>query len=426
MRKFVLFLFLGLLFACKREDETIPEVSIIRLNPAGILQFGDTLWVEVRGESLDNFGLQEVTVQLFDLNQKVWLRSAHKSLNGASSCKVTFAIVLDDRYLPSGNYYMKAMLSDGTQTGTDFVNYTLQECPRWFKGVVALKNNGSNGSSLDSLTVDGSAGEWWSSAGTMSQVVVDDVSQRMWLGGPDNSQCQWVEPNGQVISNQTFPFVDNISFFNDAAKDPNEEGVWLACQDGFIRKMRSNGQLTASWAVAYPYHVALTHEYVMVESEVPGTAERLNVYRAQTGQLMQAWVHGEKVLDVLALDENTILLVVDRTSVIQLLVFDLSTGLNVNWSPFLSFNAQQYHCAALGNDRIALSTDQGITVWNTDGTGQQNYPVYHPDQMEWESNSGALYLLENGSIQAMSLSSGNVMQSWPSNMYERFGLRYNK
>jgi hypothetical protein len=37
-----------------------------------------------------------------------------------------------------------------------------------------------------------------------------------------------------------------------------------------------------------------------------------------------------------------------------------------------------------------------------------------------------LYLLENGSIQAMSLSSGNVMQSWPSNMYERFGLRYNK
>jgi hypothetical protein len=166
------------------------------------------------------------------------------------------------------------------------------------------------------------------------------------------------------------------------------------------------------------------NDFIIVESEVPGSPERLTFFHPITGQMMHTWIHGESVKDLQIVGDQ-LWMVVQRAAGIQLMLFDLNTLLNVNWSNFYSYSCQQYFASASMNNRVALSSENGIIVWDSEGTMVQQFPNAHPTQLEWEVESGRLFGLENGQIYTYSIATG-LATAWPGTSYSSFALCYNK
>jgi len=425
MRKFIFGICCLVIFSCKRDDETPPVVSIISLNASATLSFGDTIWVEVQGRAEDDFGLQSITVRVQDLQQKSWLKSAARQLSGASSTRATFAIVINDRYLPSGAYVVKAYLNDGSHESTDFVSYTLNGLSLQMTGVAALNNNGFAGAILDTVSSTGISGALSSFFGSRERVLFEPYSQQFWTAGEAASRYQWSASNGMLLTDQVIPTSINTLFFTDAAVDPQHQGVWATCGDGHVRRFHPQGSMGADWTAASPTQLAVTKDFVIVESEVPGAPERVLFFHPTTGQLLHAWVHGEAVLDMTVLD-NQLVLVVQRAAGVQLLLFDLNTMLNINWSNFYSFTATTFYACAAQTNRFALSTDQGLIVWDGTGNMIRQWTGVMPAALEWNQASGGLYGLSNGQVQYYALSNGNVSNVSASADYAAFALMYNK
>jgi hypothetical protein len=410
--------------ACKKQDENPPTVSIISRNASKNLNYGDTIWVTVKGEAGDDFGLQSVTVRVLDQQQKSWLRSDAKQLNGASATEVIFAIVIDDRYMPSGSYYVKAFLNDGTHESTDFVSYSINGLSKQWTGLVALNNTGTGGAVLDTLSDNGSWGPVMSFSGSRNHLMFDPFSQQCWTHGESVSQYQWSTLSGMLMADEVIPYSFSNLFFNDVALDLSNQGVWTACADGHVRRIRTDGSIGADVLVNYPQKIAASRDFIMVESEVPGIPERLVFFHPTTGQMIHTWIHGESVQDLQILGDQ-LWIVVQRPTGMQLMLFDLNTLLNINWSNFYSFTSQQYFASASMNSRVAMSTENGITVWDSEGTMVQQFPNAHPTQLEWDVVNGRLFGLENGQIHAYSISSG-LATTWSGTGYSSFALCYNK
>jgi len=425
MRKFILPLFLWVIFSCKKQDETPPVVSIVSLNASSTLSFGDTIWVEVQGSADDAFGLQSITVRVQDLQQKSWLKSDARQLSGASSTRVTFAIVVNDRYLPSGNYYVKAYLNDGTHESSDFVVYTINGLPKQLTGIAALNNNGFAGAILDTLSGNDVSGPMASFFGSRERVLFEPASQQFWTSGEAASRYQWSAGNGMLLSDQVIPTSVNTGFFTDAAVDPQHQGVWVSCADGRVRRFHPQGSIGADFMAASPTQLAVTEDFVIVESEVPGSPERVLFFHPTTGQLLHTWVHGEEVLDLAVMDEQLVL-VVQRLSGVQLLLFDLNTMLNINWSNFYSFTATTFFACSAQTNRLAISANNGLMVLDGSGNLVQQWVGVTPSQLEWNTANGTLYGLNNGQVQYYSLSSGVVSNVGIGADYSAFALMYNK
>jgi hypothetical protein len=425
MRKFIFGLFILVIFSCKKKDETPPEVSIISLNASSILSFGDTIWVEVEGGAHDDFGLQSVTVRVQDLQQNSWLTSDARQLSGASSTRATFAIVINDRYLPSGTYVVKAFLNDGTHVSTDFVTYTVNGLSLQSTGIAALDNNGFAGAIIDTLSSNGTLGSLMYFLGSREQVLFEPYSQQFWTSGEDASQYQWSASNGMLLTDQAIPTFITSDFFTDAAVDPQRQGIWAACADGHVRRFHPQGTIGADFSAAAPTQLALTEDFVIVESEGPGAPERVLFFHPTTGQLLHTWVHGEEVLDMAVLEEQLVL-VVQRLTGVELLLFDLNTMLNINWSNFYAFNATTFFACDAQPNRLALSTDQGLMVWDGDGNVLRQWPGVMPVQLEWNHATGNLYGLYNGQVQWYALSNGAVNNVSAASYYTDFTLMYNK
>ncbi len=425
MRKFILPFFLLVIFSCKKQDENPPAVSIVSLNSSTNLSFGDTIWVEVDGSANDDFGLQSITVRILDAQQKTWLKSDARQLSGAASTHSTFAFVVDDRYLPSGSYYVKAYLNDGTHESSDFVTYTLNGLSKQLTGILALNNNGFAGAILDTLSSNGGSGAMASFFGSREQVLFEPYSQQFWTSGESASRYQWSAGNGMLLSDQVIPTAITSDFFTDAAVDPLHQGIWTTCADGRVRRFHPQGTIGADFTAAAPTQLALTEDFVIVESEVPGSPERVLFLHPTTGQLLHTWVHGEEVLEMAVLDEQLVL-VVQRLAGVQLLLFDLNTMLNINWSNFYSFTSAAFYACAAQSNGLALSTNQGLMVWDGGGNLVQQWAGVTPSQLEWNTANGSLYGLNNGQVQYYSLSSGSVSNVGMGLGYSAFALMYNK
>jgi hypothetical protein len=261
-------------------------------------------------------------------------------------------------------------------------------------------------------------------SGSRDHLIWEAYSQQCWTSGEGVSQYQWSDANGLLLADESIPYPFTNSFFNDVAIDPLHQGVWAACADGRIRRIHQQGYITTDVSGANPKHLAVNEDYVMVESETPGTAEKVLFFHPSTGQLLHTWVHGESVLDMAVLDEQ-LMLAVQRAAGVQLLLFDLNTLLNINWSNIYSFTATSFSAVASMPNRLALSHENGVTIWDGQGNLIQQFPNAHPTQLEWNLVNGNLVGLENGQLYFYSIPAGTV-NGGVGGGYTRFALRYNK
>jgi len=136
---FLLTLFLITSFSsCKKEEvEDIPSVVFIKPTENQSFIVGDTLPVVFDVSSISS--IKSIDISLVDMNHTpVSDNYSYSLLNGKTSGRVNFALILDDRFLAAGEYYVLAKVTNEKDTKNKFQKVNISTYDRKLLGLSVI------------------------------------------------------------------------------------------------------------------------------------------------------------------------------------------------------------------------------------------------------------------------------------------------
>lgn len=116
-------------FSCTKEIEDIPSIRFIKPCENQYFIVGDTIEIKFDVSSMSN--IKSINISLVsDQYTPVSKTYSYSKLNGKLSGQVEFALTIDDLFLPSGNYFIMARVSNEKESKDKFQSINIAAYPR--------------------------------------------------------------------------------------------------------------------------------------------------------------------------------------------------------------------------------------------------------------------------------------------------------
>ncbi|NTV84808.1 MAG: hypothetical protein HGA23_11005, partial [Bacteroidales bacterium] len=132
---FLLFFFLFMAACNPEKDAMDPVIVFIEPEELAVFMLPDTM--EVRVHITDNYSISSVMLNLVDQN-KITVVQGMRYYPNTNDVILEHSLILDDKSLETGSYYLQVVADDGTNTKFKYREILIQEIPPEILGYMAV------------------------------------------------------------------------------------------------------------------------------------------------------------------------------------------------------------------------------------------------------------------------------------------------
>lgn len=317
------------LFSCKKKDEIPPSVDFITPNEGAIYNVYDT--VHARFTATDETGLQHVFAQILDENFIPIGPSETVSISSSNS-QGSAEIVIEDKLLTTGDYYILASASDGKNETREFREIRIIALPKKRRAIYASTHGQSDLIwEVDSLFQGGN--QWLQPTQDILKLCVNSQQDRLTVIGNISTSIQSfdITSKGLVWSDDAVN-VNQIQRYTDVYC--YNSVIYAALYDRELRSYDLSGSLKLNEQTGNfrPETLYADATYFVVEMKlVGGDSHHIFVYNRQTNALLWQQEIPMDIKAICALQNDEVLLFGNSGNQARLLHYDV--GSNGYWEP---------------------------------------------------------------------------------------------
>ncbi len=372
MVKRIAYLFLFLLFfSCKKEevDNQSPIISILKPMPNQNYTALDTILIQ--GIVTDNNGITTITISLRNSNNINVLNSISITSN-TTSYNLNEQFLLNDLYLPSGEYNLKISAFDGDNQTDTYIPLTINEFPKTRTGFFVFSNSGSTtqitklDNGLNSINFASFAGDFLDgSVNSLNQQVYScgSVSGNLIAFDVNTAIQSWVESNNA----SGFPYFTAISSY--------ESEVYLGFYNRNIKSYTKNGVPKFSAQAFFNSYstLFLVHENNLLLTEQPeistGITRLVSYYL--TGFVKDNLLLNEDVIAMFSFSSNEVVVFTNVSGNGKIKVYNINS--NSTWQPFPLNVGQITSCTQVSKGIYLIAQNGNVILVNMNTFSNSTY-----------------------------------------------------
>jgi hypothetical protein len=343
--------------ACKKKDEVPPQVIIFSPNGGQYFNVYDT--IQVSFQITDETELVSASVDV--LNENFIPVTAKTSIQNYTG---TASVILDDKLLETGDYFLQVAANDGSNVTREFVEIRIVAIPKERRAIYVATSNGSGQDQLwrvDSLMQQYAM--WLQPQQDVLKLCVNSRQDQMALVGRYSTGIRSYD-----LSFQNLNWIDNLfsvsqtQRFMDLACGTNS--LYTTIYDREIRQYGSNGALIRNFETGdyRPESVAVGEDRLLVEEALVGDdLHILNVYYEPTNALLWEVNFEMDIVGITFLEDNVVL--VFGNDATQARVFHYNMENNSFWEPRQLPIGMVHSAVSLEGGSVAFTHDNGVYAY---------------------------------------------------------------
>ena len=362
MRIAASFLFLLLVFsACREKDSVAPDVAILQPQEGAVFSVFDTVFITIT--AVDETDLASVSARLVNANFIAIGASVNVNIN-VSTNGGRAELVIDDKLIDTGDYYVLITATDGTNEQREFREIRISGLPKERRAVYFSSTN-SGGSDIisrvDSLFENSTL--WLQADQDIRKICVNSLNDRLTLIGYlstgirnyniDFPSLSWSDDVFQAA--QTERYLDLVCSEND---------VFAAIYDREVRGYSLSGGLIMNHSTGNyrPETIFSTGNYLVVEMKLVGDDDHfIFVYQRQTRVLLRQLDVPMDVVSICQLQNDEILLFGNDGGDAKVLHYDI--GDNAYWQPRQLPEGRLLGAVSMEGQRFAIAHQIGLYAY---------------------------------------------------------------
>lgn len=340
--------------SCKDKDEIAPDVSILAPSEGTIYSVYDTVFTSF--EISDETQLTQASVELVNSNFiPVTPKTVVQNYNGSA------ALVIDDKLLETGDYYVLITALDGTNETREFRKIRIVALPKKRRAIYVGTGAASGNATLWKIDSLFQQPELWIQPGQdVSEICVDSEYDQLSLTGYFNKGLLTYNINSRTLKwsdevfsvSQTQRYMDLICF---------KGSVFATIYDREIRGYSQFGGLTLNIPTGEyrPEQIYTDGNFLLVDMNLVGDDRNtLNIYNFLTRALIWQTEFQADIVSVCPLQDDEVLVFGNANG--QAKVFHFDIGSNAWWEPRELPEGQVLKAVATEGNRFVISHETGL------------------------------------------------------------------
>lgn len=343
--------------SCKKKDEIPPIIEITSPSSGQLFHVYDT--IQVAFQISDETELVSASVDI--VNQDfipVTPKTTIQNFNG------TAGVVLDDKLLETGDYFLQVSASDGVNNSREFVEVRLIAIPKVRRAIYVATSNGSGQDGMwkvDSLMQQSSS--WVQPSQDVLKLCVNSRYDQLALVGRYSTGIKVYD-----LQFESLVWTDNVFTVSQTQRYMDllcgAGSFYTSIYEREIRQYNLNGALTRNVETDdyRPELLYLHEDKLLVEENLVGDNHYvLNVYFEPTNALLWEVDFGVDITGIAALQDDEVLVFGNDGQ--QARVFHYDVVENSYWEPRQLPNGRVYNAVELEGGTVAFTHDDGVYAY---------------------------------------------------------------
>lgn len=316
--------------ACKKKDTEEPVVLIEAPFEGTIFNVFDTILVLVNAS--DETELQSVSAKIVDANF-VSVGSSYPITVNSNTGIGGAELILSDKLLPTGDYYVLVTASDGSNESREFRKIRINAIPKKRRAVYFADSENGQGRIWKADSLLQSAGLWIDPGQDILKLCVNSLSDRLTLIGEysigiknyrlQDASLNWIYQTFSVAQTQRY---NDLNCYQNS--------VYASIFDKEIRSYNNAGGLIWNKPTGdhRPELIHVSADYTIIEMTLTGTTEHfIFVYSTATRALLWQLLLPFDVVAICPYQNDEVFIFGNEGD--QARVFHYDIGENAYWEP---------------------------------------------------------------------------------------------
>jgi hypothetical protein len=352
------FVMLLAIISCAKKDIEDPTITVNQ--PLNNASFAYNEYIVVKGRASDETKLKTVKAELFTSTMATTGLSNEVEAT-SNDFDFTISVLLNDRYLSSGQYILKVTATDRSgNTKSTFKDIVYTELVRSLDDIYVISKPGGSNFQLSKVVGSGTTSVK-SFQGNYKQGAANPFHQLIWLASNGSSgKLEAFDPalNETVYSESVQQVMGD--FFTHIGYSALDKMTYIVSSDQRVQGKIKNGfsQVNINTlGTLVPYKIFLQGDYVFVERR-QGAQREFSAFFKTTNTLYHTISLPANLAAVLRKNQNELFLITTGNGASQLHVYTISNG--AVWSP-ISIPAGDVNDAVyIVDEEIYLAHQSGI------------------------------------------------------------------
>lgn len=381
---FLLSSFLLLLLSissCRKVDEELPTINVTQ--PLNNSSYSFEQYINIQGTATDETKLKTIKAELFTSTmQSVGLTVEQQATS--NSFDFSIGLLLDDRYLTTGQYILKISAIDrsGNEKST-FKNINYSELPYSLEAIYVFNTSGTSAYQLHKVNNTTTAYIRNFNGGFAGAAANLYHQQLIMAGNGSNGKLVAFDPLTEQISWEINPLQTLGNYFKHVVYNAADKLTFVATDDIKVKGYNKTGSvqsIISPTGSLIPYHIYIQNGYVFLGLKQALTSQFSSYYQS-TNTLFQSMSITGEVASVIKKNDDELYVFVNNGSNSSMQIYTIANG--TVWTPI---------AMPTGNVNAAVHhTTNEIFIAHT--TGILRYSYNNNSLVTWVSgvNASKLY-----------------------------------
>lgn len=384
-----------LLSACKKTDEAPPILTVTTPVNMSSIAFGDVLTVS--GTATDDESLKSIKIELLYNNLNATDFSFEMNVNN-NSYDFTKSFELDDRHMPTSNYYLKVTAIDRAgNRDEEYIELNYGELPKELQGIAMVDK--VNNSVYDLYFYDNTSVNFIQSfAGDFQDLLADSYNLLLWLTGGSAGDLLTYDLNNDVVNWHQSPQVSFYPYFGNLHQMASDHNVAMVRGDGSVVTMDKDGIVNRTYTLgtsSQGEQAIEQNNYVIIE-EVNNNNHYLTTYIKGTGSYVHQMMFTEDVIAIGKKDNDELFVITSENNNCHLYLYNYMN--NSTYEPHAVDPGVLYDFCVIDADEIILAHSTGLMRFTVSNNSMVTIASDVATQLEFESLSGIIYANVNNNL----------------------------
>ncbi len=357
---FILGTFLIALFilsSCRKVDDELPTINVTQ--PLNNSSYTFDQYINIQGTATDETKLKTVKAELFTSTmESVGLTVEQEASN--NSFDFSMGLLLDDRYLTTGQYILKISAIDrsGNEKST-FKNVNYTELPYALDAIYVVNEAGTSAFQLHKVH-NTTTTYIRNFTGGFAGAVANLFHRQLILAGNGFGKLSAFDPLTEQISWEVSPLQTLGSYFKFLYYNAADKLTFVASDDVLVKGYNKTGSvqsLISPSGALVPYYIFIQDEYVFLARKQALSSEFSSYYQS-TNTIFQSMSVTGDVVSVIKKNDDELYLFTNNGSNSAMQIYTIDNG--AVWTPIAMPSGNVNAAVHYTSNEIFIAHETGI------------------------------------------------------------------
>jgi hypothetical protein len=316
--------------SCRKVDDELPTINVTQ--PLNNSSYAFDQYINIQGTATDETKLKTVKAELFTSTmESVGLTVEQEASN--NSFDFSMGLLLDDRYLTTGQYILKISAIDrsGNEKST-FKNVSYTELPYALESIYVINTAGTSAFQLHKV-FNTTTTYIRNFTGGFAGAVANLFHRQLIFAGNGFGKLSAYDPLTDQISWEVSPLQTLGSYFKFVYYNAADKLAFVASEDVKVKGYNKTGaiqSLVSPSGTLVPYYIFIQDEYMFLARKQALTSEFSSYYQTTNTLFQNMSVTGD-VVSVIKKNDDELYLFTNNGSNSAMQIYTIANG--TVWSP---------------------------------------------------------------------------------------------